>query len=556
MSVLKGLVQLDMLSGIYPSIIMSRGGTEAEIQNYNENYNSTILIANNPPIQTLYTNVFAYLMTYVPGFRNELENYIENYNGSRIGFNLPGFVRNSSIGLSFNYMSSGKYPAQLYVDIAFYDENNEYIMGWNNIRIYQGTGKEALKKYLFTANNGEIYFVKYSPYYDIDNAPQFCVISKYYEKDADTKVWSKLLKSTAHNIPAFLKMWSLFQAPKTEELPDTPVGAPEGNNTDAEIGVPGLPTVSILDGLHHMYCPDSANVKKMGRALWSPNFFDNVVKIFANPVEAIVSLSLSPIKPTVSENPYNIVVGNIELQTTTGVETSNVVAPILTSQYGTYSFGDLPLYEKYSSYLDYNTTVQIYLPFIGVRDLSVNDVMGKVLSLTYNVDFFTGDFIAVLKCGDPYGTLKSVLYHWNGNILSHLPISSSDFSNGILSGLSTSLSIATGLAVGGPGGAVTAVGGSLGSLGGFKPAVDKGGSTSSNVGMLDNFNAYLIVTKPIEDKPKEYNTIKGGTVNKNIKLTQGLGYVVCGELHLENIGNATSEEKTELENLLKSGVIL
>ena len=556
MSVLKGLVQLDMLSGIYPSIIMSRGGTEAEIKNYNDNYNSTILIANNPPIQTLYTNFFAYLMTYVPGFRNELENYIDNYNGSRLGFTLPGFVRNSRIDLSFNYMSSGKYPAQLYVDIAFYDKNGDHIMSWDNTRIYQGGGKEALKKYLFTSNSGEIYFVKYSPYYDIDKAPQFGVISKYYERGADTKVWSTIAKSTMHNIPDFLRIWSLFQAPKTEEPPDNPVGAPEGNNTDTDLGIPGLPTVSILDGLHHMYCPDSANVKKMGRALWSPNFFDNVVKIFANPVEAIVSLSLSPIKPTVSENPYNIVVGNIELQTTTGVETSNVVAPILTSQYGTFSFGDLPLYEKYSSYLDYNTTVQIYLPFIGVRDLSVNDVMGKVLSLTYNVDFFTGDFIALLKCNDPYGILKSVLYHWNGNILSHLPISSSDFSNGILSGLSTSLSIATGLAVGGPGGVVTAVGGSLGSLGGFKPAVDKGGSTSSNVGMLDNFNAYLIVTKPIEDKPKEYNTIKGGTVNKNLKLTQGLGYVVCGELHLENIGNATSEEKDEIERLLKSGVIL
>ena len=548
----RGYIQLDMLPETYPSIIVSEGYSKE----YYENIDNTPTYVDYLPLKNAQTNIFSYLMLFYPGFRDGLENAIDN--GSHYICNLFGYTRPSKIEFDFSYTKSTN---QFICDVRVYDETgtNAKLM---DILYLATANEEKLKEYLFTQNKCEIYFFIYAPYvvepyYNINGTPTGTDLDIMYSilmNDGSIKY------RIEHNMSGALSnsydILKAFHCPEEEKEPNTPVGDYVIPNNDSNVDFPEVPTLSILQGFHRMYSPSPDSMKKIGRALWSPNFFDNVVKLFANPTEAIVSIALSPIEPPMSENNYNIVVGNMSLQTTTGTTTENVTAPAVTAQYATYDFGEIWLHETYRGYLDYNTTVQIYLPFIGVRELSINDVMNKILILKYNVDFFTGDFIALLKCVNPYGTPKSVLYHWNGNFLSHVPFCSSDFSNGILSGLTTSLSIAGGIVTGGSTGMLTALGGGIGSVGGLKPTVDKGGNSSSNVGMLDNFEAYLIVTKPIEDKPIFYKPIKGETINENLLLYKGMGYIVCSDLHLNNIGNALEEEKNELETLLKNGVIL
>ena len=47
---------------------------------------------------------------------------------------------------------------------------------------------------------------------------------------------------------------------------------------------------------------------------------------------------------------------------------------------------------KYNSYLDYApyTKAEIFLPFIGFCPLNINDIMGKSVDITYNIDLLSG----------------------------------------------------------------------------------------------------------------------------------------------------------------------
>ena len=535
-NIIEGMIQLDSkwVDGqpILPSILISKLGQDT---------NGYI----TPETTVKGTELLWFIDTYYGGLYSTLDRLMiraetdEGYN-TRLytpTYSYYGYVEDSRLDITFSVEanSTGKY---VYFDAVWYNADGITVMGSvNTVRLEQGYGDEAFKN--LRNRKTSLYLGLYSEYYDRDSANG---LQWYYPN----------LTITTPNRYTSLGQYDntvvnyLFYYPSKEKEPDGDIGVPEvsGTNKSVDIDIPELPQLTILNGFHNMYNPDIFDIKGVSKSLWSLDFTTNFLKVFSNPIDSIVSLALSPIQPPLDETKSAIYVGNLPMLYKEGEKTVPVTSRTLSNQYGQYSFGKIMLFEEYGNYLDYDTKVELYIPYISVVQLNVEDVMNSTIELVYNVDFFTGDFIAFLKCGKLFGA-NSVLYHWKGNLLKHIPITSNNYAQTIMTGLSTVFS----LPQGNIGGAIT------NTLQSLKPSIEKGTVTSGGVGSLDNFEAYIILSKPVENKPANYNILKGTPSNKKVDLVQGLGYIECEEIHIKGI-NATADEKSELESLFKSGVIL
>lgn len=541
MSIVKDYVQLDSrwvnIGGVetpeYPSIVLGRSNTMQSD------------VYDNPDVSFTGTEIMAFIQSCDGGFMGRCKaaqkQAHENpgaENWYKVTFDFWGYIENSRLEFVFGFREN-KGVEYVQSGLILYDEYNEFVFPELILTRDDGSGAGIWNNF----NNGD--FKKYLTinYPFTRESTRMGLWGQNKPNDKWHLKSSSNGASSTENVKKLLSYYFWNKPPA--EVEDNIVGEQEytGTNKDSAIGHPELPTVSILNGFHNMYQPDLQVINKVNRALWTTNFFDNVIKLFNNPIESIVSLTLSPIQPPISDNVTPIIVGNLPMTLTTEGSTEAITSRYLTNQYGTYTFGSMVLYQTYKSFLDYNCSVSIYLPYIGVQKLDIDDVMSSTLSLKYNVDFFTGDFVACLQCTKTAG-LNSVLYHWKGNILSHIPLSASNFATTYLNGLNTVLSVSQGN-----------TGAIFSNMGSFKPDVSRGGNTSGNVGALDNFEAYIIISKPQETTPDNFKELKGYRSHRKATLKQGDGYIECDEVHVSGTG-ATDKENEMLEDLLKQGVIL
>ena len=318
------------------------------------------------------------------------------------------------------------------------------------------------------------------------------------------------------------------------------------------VDFPGLPTGGALrTGGCKAYIMQRNDLLTMFMKLWNKEIFDidNFQRLFEDPMEAIISLQVLPVTPSGSVT-NAVYIGTFDT-TVTGISVDN--------QYLTVDCGAIELKEFWGSALDYSpyTKVDICLPFIGIKQLNVEDVMNNTIHIKYNVDVLTGDCIAFIKCGE------SVLYKYNGNLLQTSPVSSqtNDLGLNALKGsLSAIASIAAGAAVGGAAGAAMKIGGAgvsaANAVSSSKVTTQRVGNISGGVSLMDDFVPYLIVHRPIQSLAKTYAQNKGYTSNISATLSSLSGYTEVEYIHLIGISGATDAELNEIERLLKSGVLI
>ena len=187
-----------------------------------------------------------------------------------------------------------------------------------------------------------------------------------------------------------------------------------------DIHVPAVNTPSLLQsGFVTMWQPTLEEVRSLSSFLWTTNIFDNLRKLFNDPMEALLFLGIIPFDPTTSER-GNIYFGNLDSE----VESTPIV-----QQYYTLDFGDIDLSEYYNSFLDYapNTYAEVFLPFCGTHRLSINEIMGATINVKYNVDVFTGTCLAMLTVTKP--GLDSVMYSFEGNLMATIPVTAKNYSD-------------------------------------------------------------------------------------------------------------------------------
>ena len=325
---------------------------------------------------------------------------------------------------------------------------------------------------------------------------------------------------------------------QTVTQPDTNGPETGGGNSPAVV----IPTGSV-NALFTVYNPTQAQLNQFGAWLWSPNFIDQLLKLFNDPMQSIIGLHKIYATPTINGN-STIHVGYLD---------SNVPSAVVGAQYVTVDCGTVALNEYFGNVFDYDpfTSIYLYLPFIGIVRLDTGDVMRGRINIIYHVDVLTGACLAEVNViRDNAG---GTIYTYTGNAAVQYPISSGSYM-----GIVASLASVVGGVVGtiATGGALAPV--ALGAVSGVLNAhtrVEHSGGFSGNAGAMGNKKPYLIITRPQTAMSSLFPGFNGYTANASVPLYTCHGYTKCEVVHTDGI-QATAEELDEIDAMLKQGVII
>lgn len=319
-------------------------------------------------------------------------------------------------------------------------------------------------------------------------------------------------------------------------------GGGDFDNTSTPIQIPELPSISAAStGFISLFNPTLAQLNELASYMWSNLFdIDGWKKLFADPMDAILGLSIVPVAVP-SGGVKEVKVGNIS----TGISLT-----VASTQFVEVDCGSINVNEYWGAYLDYEpyTQAQIFLPYIGIRPISVDEIMGKTIHVVYHVDILTGACCCFVKCGD------SVLYTYNGQCSIPIPITGANYTSVVNGVISVAASVGSLVASGGASAptAISAI--ATSSVNQMKPQIEKSGSISGSAGVLNMQTPYLILIRPRQALPNKQNGFIGYPSLITVQLTELSGYTEVQSIHLENIP-ATQEELAEIESLLKGGVI-
>ncbi len=378
------------------------------------------------------------------------------------------------------------------------------------------------------------------------------------------------------------------------------------DDTSDKVPLPAIPTgISAADsGLVTLFRPSIAQIKALGDYLWSnlDEFWENLQKIFTNPMDYIIALNIFPVRPLVTSDKA-IYIGNW---------LTDITMPPVENQFYEFDCGTVNIDEYFGGYLDYapNTTARIMLPFIGDREIAINEIMGHVLHLWYRIDLLSGNCLAVLTIAN------DVYYQWTGNCAIPVPVTGSDWSR-LYSGIAKAGITIAGAAIGGAVGAAAGIGvfagtgiGSLvtsnsiisdlaqpshpegpirtsggrlvdyyedASSGTSKPnrsipatsvasaighnimqgipRVQHSGDLSGAISIMGNRTPFIVLEYPNVNLPEDYKHIMGYPSNQFVMLGNIKGYTECRTVLFEST-KATDEEIEMIIKALKGGVYL
>ena len=248
---------------------------------------------------------------------------------------------------------------------------------------------------------------------------------------------------------------------------------------------------------------------------------------------------------------------------------AGVLQPIIANQ-----FTILP---KYNNFLDYEpyTTYELYLPFYGWLKLNSYQILNQQLVVTYIPQVDSEQCTIIVSKGAYVGGSTEVIAEVTCRFGIQIPINSTNLErinrekasntlNSIVGGISGFTMAGLGVATMNPfllgGGIATAVG-SVTS--GISKDMTLLPSAQSQIGAsLDGalgdrvFKLRRTFSKPAVDDITKYSKYIGRPLQENKKLSTLTGYTIVGGVHIENLGTATDNEKTDIENQLRKGVIL
>ena len=315
--------------------------------------------------------------------------------------------------------------------------------------------------------------------------------------------------------------------------------------------IPDLPTISAADlGFLTIYNPSAAELKSLSDYMWSNSFdLTQLKKLFSDPMQSIIGLGIVPVQPTVAGT-KTVKFGLID---------SGISMNYLSTNYVQLDCGSVSIDKYVGCFMDNDpyTKISIYLPFIGIRQISADDCMGRSIHVVYNIDVLTGACACFIEVSG-----KGVLYSYNGNCITNVPLTSINFSGAIqnaVSAIGSMAGVAAGMATGAaPVTAMSIIGlasSAANTAVNSKPVVQRSGNLGGSAGIMSIMTPYVIIERPRMSVPNKIEKYVGQTSNINMYLGDCKGFTMCDYVHLDGL-NATSEEIVEIENMLKEGVIL
>lgn len=348
--------------------------------------------------------------------------------------------------------------------------------------------------------------------------------------------------------------------PKKLPIPDTypdptdlPRKTPTGDTPDPVDPTPPVnptPTPPIVfptiggeaNALFTVYNPTLAQLNSLAGVLWTSNFLENLIKIFTNnPMDAVISLHMLYATPHTSSSK------EIKL----GCYPTGVSALEVDKQYIQIDCGTVRIPEYFGDVRDYvNSVVDVYLPFVGMRHLKTQDIVGSYVTIKAGIDVFTGTILYTINIRKTSG-INQVMYAFEGNCAVALPLTGADKSR-MFSVLGAA---ATGGAIGGVGGAV--VGAFTSVMNGSQQAdIQRSGNFGANSGAMGVKKPYIVVSRNTPYDAQSYSYFHGYPANKTVVLGSCNGFTRVLDCRVDGISGATDTEKRMIEEALKRGVII
>ena len=336
-----------------------------------------------------------------------------------------------------------------------------------------------------------------------------------------------------------LRQNSAISEPITPNVPDI---YGDYDNSSDNIDLPAIEDINIMSSiasdLVKAYQVDLANLNQLTAFLWSSGFIDTIKKLQNNPMENIQKLFYLPYDVEVSTE-ENIKIGNAD---------SNIQGKRIVKQFQEIDFGNIDITEYYGNTLDYNTELSIYLPFIGEKTLNIYDIMGGSLNLKYRVDILTGNCIAILSVVRKQNdvTLNSVLYTYIGDMSNSVPLTSTqnNFFKQILGNLTNPTALITNSGVQFAMSGVSGVNATT---------YTHSGNIGGNNGFMSVLTPYLIIRRPVNIKPANYEKTFGYPAYTSVTLANQKGYCRYRECYYDyRFENLEKDVSDEILNKLKT----
>lgn len=331
------------------------------------------------------------------------------------------------------------------------------------------------------------------------------------------------------------------------------------------------------------YVLSAAQFAQLGYCMFSSSMWNTISQWFNGPenvLQGILRVLDFPCYPAAGAGANIAVCGqDIYYEASPGGARTYASGNHLGSRYKDHNLGSIPLKEVWGSARDYtDTKVQIFLPFVGLKELDAAQCIGHVLTLLLRIDFWTGDIVYILNAdNDQIGGkwFRSAAYigRWTGNCAAEIPVGRQDNSKALSSLLGGIGAAAGGLAMatmattpmgatmglaGMIGGAATAGGRAGGMLaGGLPRSVSMQGNLTGNTGVLDILYPYIIVQRAVPDYPIAWRAHIGAPRNQRYKASDLSGYTLFDNIFLVDVEGASGEEIEQLKaELCSEGIIL
>lgn len=321
-------------------------------------------------------------------------------------------------------------------------------------------------------------------------------------------------------------------------------------------------------GFIHVYNPTPAEFVAFGNWLWVTYADATIDKILNNPFDGVIGAHELYATPN-RDGRDNIRSAFLTCPTT---------ADLVPNRYSEIDCGTVIVPEFYGNYLDYSPYSQayIYLPFIGIIEVSIDDIVGHAVNIRYRVDSYSGSCIAMIFVAkDGY---QNLCYQFAGSCSVEVPmaggsqaaIKAAEMQAEAYAGAAQFSAI--GHLFGGIGSALMGnIGGIIAGIGGVasdygnaragveaarvanKSSVQHSGQFGSSHGAMGEKIPFIIIRNPIQVKVVNYNEDYGFPAHKRVILGGCRGYLRVREVNVIS-AHATDDEKAAIESLLKNGV--
>lgn len=293
-----------------------------------------------------------------------------------------------------------------------------------------------------------------------------------------------------------------------------------------------LPTLSLSTYAYNLYRVDPAQLRILMRDLWSESWLEDLFDTNEYKLSNIVSLHILPF--------------TISTDYTTPIKIGNKTSDAyghLVSEYHQINLGSVYISKLLDNYMIHEpyTSIELYLPYVGMVDLCPSKVTGRQLKIMYNVHIPTGYGIAsVWIDGNLYST-------YTCNMYTQCPISANSNST-FMSAVGSLLNLGSNPSIAGSVDAISSMG---------KAAQGNTltkGTYGSVAGFMNLQKPYIIRSYPNLVVPKNSGRLMGKPTYKFTQIKNaGSGFLRVDKVKLDGI-KCSDTVKSQIEAALVKGV--